>query len=169
MAIKDTLRKNADRAFALRRTGEDGNTMVEMALSALLLLCFIFGVMEVCLALYTYHNISEAAREATRFAIVRGYSCTSWATACPAGITDIQNYVEGLGYPGIDPSKMTVNATWSAYSNADSCPASPSPCNSTGNLVTVQVTYQFPLSLPFVSLTTIPMSSTSAMIISGIN
>lgn len=166
MTTMETLRRRAARALAIRRKGEDGSTMVEMALSVLLLMCLIFGVMEICLALYTYHNISEAAREATRFAIVRGSSCTSWATACPAADTDITSYVEGLGYPGIDPSKMKVISTWSAYSKGSSCPASP-PCNSVGNLVTIQVTYQFPLSLPFVSLTTIPMSSTSAMIISN--
>lgn len=168
MTIKDALRKKADRAFALRRSGEDGNTMVEMALSALLLLCFIFGVMEICLALYTYHNISEAAREATRFAIVRGSSCTSWSTACPASDTDIETYVQNLGYPGIDPdpSKLTVTPTWSAYPNGASCPAT-GPCNSAGNLVTVKVHYNFPLSLPYISITTIPMSSTSSMIISN--
>lgn len=154
------------KVLALIRDGEHGNTMVEMALSALMLLCFIFGVMEICLALYTYHNIAESAREATRFAIVRGYSCTSWTSACPASVPDIQTYVQNLGYPGIDPSRLTVTPTWSAYPKAYTCPASPSPCNSTGNLVTITVQYSFPISLPFVSLTTIPMSSTSAMIIS---
>lgn len=166
MAITSSFRSKVARALTLSRRREDGNTMVEMALSALLLLCFIFGVMEICLALYTYHNISEAAREATRYAIVRGNSCTSWSSACPAADTDIEAYVKGLGYPGIDPSKLTVTPTWSAYPNAFSCPAAPSPCNSTGNLVTVKVHYDFPLSLPFISLTTIPMSSTSAMVIS---
>ncbi|GGA61218.1 hypothetical protein GCM10011507_10890 [Edaphobacter acidisoli] len=166
MAIVTTVRKMAAKALAHRHNGEQGNTLVEMAVSALLLLCFIFGVMEICLALYTYHNISEAAREATRFAIVRGNSCTSWASACPASTGDIQNYVKGLGYPGIDPSKMTITPTWTSYTSGYTCPAAPSPCNSTGNLVTVKVQYNFPLSLPFVSLTTIPMSSTSAMIIS---
>ena len=166
MTITAPFRRKVADALALNRSGEDGNAMIEMALSALLLLGLIFGVMEICLALYTYHNISEAAREATRFAIVRGSNCTSWATACPALLPDIQNYVEGLGYPGIDPSKMTVNATWTAYPEASSCPAT-GPCNSTGNLVTVKVQYNFPLSLPFVSLTTIPMSSTSAMIIAN--
>lgn len=148
------------------RGGEEGATLVEMALSALLLLAFIFGVMEICLALYSYHFISEAAREGTRFAIVRGYSCTSWGSACPASASDIQNYVKGLGYPGIDPSKMTVTPTWSSYTSGFTCPPAPSPCNSTGNLVTIQVQYSFPLSVPFVTLTSISMSSTSAMIIS---
>ena len=166
MAITAAFRRKIAHALALSRGREHGAALVEMALSALLLLCFIFGVMEVCLALYTYHNISEAAREATRFAIVRGNSCTSWATACPASASDVQNYVVNLNYPGIDPSKMTVTPVWSAYTAGFTCPGAPSPCNTTGNLVTVTVKYNFPLSLPFVSITNIPMSSTSAMIIS---
>lgn len=167
MRIGRPMRRMAASALAKQRgDGEDGATLVEVALSSLLLLAFIFGVMEICLALYSYHFISEAAREGTRFAIVRGSTCTGLSGGCPASGTDIQNYVTGLGYPGIDPSKMRVNATWSQYTNGNSCPAL-GPCNSIGNLVTVQVTYQFPVAVPFVSLTTIPMSSTSAMVISN--
>ncbi len=167
MSVAEAPRRMVAAALAReRRSGEDGATLVEMALSALLLLAFIFGVMEICLALYSYHYISEAAREGTRYAIVRGYSCNSWASACPASASDIQNYVKGLGYPGIDPSRMTVTPTWSAYASGFSCPPAPSPCNSIGNLITIQVRYNFPLSVPFVSLSSISMSSTSAMVIS---
>ena len=45
---------------------------METAMSMIILLTFMFGVMEAGFALYSYHFISEAAREGTRYAIVRG-------------------------------------------------------------------------------------------------
>jgi Flp pilus assembly protein TadG len=143
---------------------EQGSTLVETALSIVILLAFIFGIMETGFALYTYHFIAEAAREGTRYAIVRGSTCTGFASACPAATSDIQSYVKNLGFPGIDMSKMTVSPTWSAYTSGSPC--SPGFCNSPGNLITVTVNYNFPLSIPFVPAQTIALSSTSAMIIS---
>ena len=154
----------AMRHARLRRCADDeqGATLVETALSIVILLAFIFGIVETGLGLYTYHFIAEAAREGTRYAIVRGSTCTGFASACPAATSDIQSYVLNLGFPGIDPSKMTVNASWSAYTSGSPC--SPG-CNSPGNLVTVTVNYNFPLSVPFVPGQTFRLSSQSAMII----
>lgn len=59
---------------------------------------------------------------------------------------------------------MKVKPTWSAFTSGSSCPATP-PCNSPGNLVTIEVQYNYPVSIPFVSITSIAMTSTSAMII----
>ncbi len=139
--------------------------MVEMALASVILLTMLFGLMEICTAVYTYHFISEAAREGTRFAIVRGYSCTGFTPACPASQSDVQNYVENLGYPGINPQNMTVSTAWSAYPAGGTCAPSAS-CNNPGNQVEVTVNYQYPLSIPFIPSSTLNMSSTSEMVIS---
>jgi Flp pilus assembly protein TadG len=145
---------------------EHGSAILETALSMIILISFLFGVMEMGLALYTYHFISEAAREGTRYAVVRGSTCTGFASACPASPTDVQNYIKNLGFPGIDPAKMVVPApVWTAYTSGSTCPGSP-PCNSPGNQVSVTVQYNFPLSVPFVPAQTFTLSSTSAMIIS---
>ena len=50
----------------------NGQTLVETALSIAALLMFIIGSAEIGLAAYSYHFISDASREATRYAIVRG-------------------------------------------------------------------------------------------------
>lgn len=147
-----------------RAAREQGSTVVEMALVSVILLTMLFGMMEVSLALYTYHFISEAAREATRYAIVRGSSC-SFPTACPATQQDIQTYVQGLGYPGIDPNLMTVNAVWSAYPAGGTCTPLAS-CNNPGNMVQVTVNYQYALVIPFIPTNSFNMSSTSQMVIS---
>ncbi len=149
-----------------RALGQQGTAMVEMAFASVILLTMLFGVMEMCLALYTYHFISEAAREGTRYAIVRGSSCANPPmTPCPASPDDIQSYVETLGFPGIDPAAMTVSTTYSAYPAGGVCAPSAS-CNNPGNQVQVTVNYQYPLSIPFIPSSTLNMSSTSQMVIS---
>jgi len=128
--------------------------MVELALTVLVLLTVMFGVVEFSRALYTYHFVSNAAREATRYAMVRGASCTSWGTACPASATDIQNYVKGIVPTGIDPSAITVTTTW----NPDNKPGS-----------SVQVTVQYNLHSLFAFLPSSgsrTLTSTSQMVIS---
>ena len=123
-------------------------------------LSLVFGMMLAGLELYSYHYISEAARLGTRFAMVRGSSCSGFSGGCPAAVSDIQTYVTGLGYPGISATAMTVTPTWyPSASSTISCPT----CNAPGNFVQVQVQYQFPFSVPLVRCT--KMSSTSRMVI----
>jgi Flp pilus assembly protein TadG len=139
----------------------------------IVLLTFLFGIIETCLMLYTYHFVSEAAREGTRYAVVRGSTAGGSNCAAPGAATciaqggndtgDIATYVKSLSFPGIDPANMTVNSTWSSFVHGSSCSAL---CNSPGNLVTVKVIYNFPLTIPFVPAHTFALSSTSAMIIS---
>lgn len=154
----------------MTRRGEQGSAMVEIALSMVILLAMLFGVIEVCLAVYSYHFVSEAAREGTRYAIVRGstsaLNCPSNpAAACPAAISDIQNYVTGINFPGIDITTSDVNVAWSAYPAGATCTPSPT-CNNPGDMVQVTVAYPFTLSIPFVPQETITLSSTSQMVIS---
>jgi hypothetical protein len=136
-------------------------------MAAILLVTIVFGVIAICFALYTYNVVSEAAREGTRFAIVRGSACTSFASACPANTdgSDVQTYVKNLGFPGIDPSRMTVTSAYSVTTAGTTCTPS-AACNNPGNQVQVTVTYQFPLVIPFVPSKTLSMSNTAQMVIS---
>jgi Flp pilus assembly protein TadG len=158
----------------LRVRSEAGSSLVEFAFSATILMGLVFGMMAMCMGLYIYHFISEAAREGTRYAIVRGSSCAAYSnftSGCPATAAQIQTYVQGLDYPGIVPSRMTVSTTWPTTGSA--CTPSTTPCNNPGNLVRVTVTYSYTLSLPsyshLLSLTfatkTLSLTSTSQMVI----
>jgi Flp pilus assembly protein TadG len=151
-----------------RRSGvlaEHGSTLVETALSLVLLFTVVFGIMEIGWALYTYLFVSQAAREGTRYAIVRGSTCAAPGSLCTdASQADIRSYIQNLGYFGINSNNMTVTATWPTTGAA--CTPSSTPCNNPGNLVQVTVAYRFPLSIPFVRASTINMSSTSQMVIS---
>lgn len=143
--------------------GVQGSSLVEFAMVGLILCTVVFGVMAIGLALYSSNVVSEAAREGTRYAIVRGSSCTDFPSACPAQVSDIENFVEHLPFPGIIPSNLTAVASFSPFTAGATC--SPSAlCNNPGNVV--QVTVQYSFTIPFVPARIFNMSSTSAMVIS---
>lgn len=146
---------------------EEGATLIEAAVGLVIILALFIGLLEICLALYASHFVADAAREASRYAIVRGsMSCSSSPnlTNCDATSDEIQTWVRSLGYPGIDPQQLSVATTWP--SSGSDCYPSASPCNNPGNLVKVVVTYAFPLNIPFWRSATLHLSSGSEMVIS---
>ena len=144
---------------------EQGASMVEMAVSSTVLLGVMFAMLQICLAMYAYAITAMVARQTTRYAIVRGSSCSSFASACPATSAQIKSYAQGLQYPGVNASNFTVTPTWAAFPSGGSCTPSAS-CNNPGNLVKVTVQYSFAVNLPFLKSFTMPLQSTSEMIIS---
>ena len=146
---------------------EEGSTLVEMGVSCALIFAVLFGVFEGCLASYTYHLVSDLAREGSRWAIVRGGQCHTYTPGldnCGADQTAIANYVKGIAFPGIDASnRMTVTTDWYAPGSSTACPTQ---CNQPGNSVKVTVLYNFPLAVPFVPSSVIRIASSSRMVIS---
>jgi len=145
---------------------EGGATMVEFALATTILFAMVFGIIQLSMALYSYHFTADAAREATRWAIVRGsLSCTNTPALnkCNATPTDIANVVKSLGYPGIDPNQLTVTTT---YKNPDNTLCTTGICNAPGNSVQIRVSYAFLLQIPFSTSPLLHLGSTSMMTIS---
>lgn len=138
-----------------------GTTTVEFAISALLMLMLLFGIMECSLLVYSYHTVSNAAREGSRWAIVRGIDCV--ASSCPATADSVKAYVL-TQVPLLDASQVTVTTTWSSSENcavsSASGPAGP------GCIVAVRVSYPFQLNLPLVPINAMTLSSTSQMVMS---
>ena len=148
------------------RFGEEGQTLVESALSIGLLLLLLFAVIEGGLILNTYHSLSYAARLGSRFAIVRGSQCSGLSGGCPAADTDVGTYVKSAPFLGIDSSQLTVTTTRSAPPQSPGATCS-STCNAPGDQVTVNVTYPFSqFQLPFLPALTGTMHSSSTMVIS---
>ena len=57
---------------------ERGSTLVEFALvTVLVLVPLIFGIIDFARAAYAYHYVSYSAREAARWASVRGAQCAN--------------------------------------------------------------------------------------------
>jgi Flp pilus assembly protein TadG len=169
---------------------EEGGSLVEMALvCAFVYLPMLFGIFQVSYGLYVYNYVCDVAHQATRYAAVRGSnSCiiqsdfincnlnpTGSTHPLPGTGTPLQNYVQGFGFAGIDPSKLTVTATWysrsndnsSGFSNASWTTAcTTAGCNAIGNAVQVTVVYQYPLNIPFWKSMTLPITGVSKMMIS---
>lgn len=161
-AIEITIRK-VRRAL----TADDGATALEAAVGLVVLLGLFIAIVRISLALYTSHFVADAAREASRYAIVRGsMSCstTPKLTDCNVNADEIQAWVRNRGYPGINPQQLSVVTTWPSTGAA--CYPSTSPCNNPGNLVKVALVYAFPLNIPFWKSATINLKSSSQMVIS---
>ena len=131
-----------------------GASLVEYAIVFVIFMTLILGIADFGRALYAYHFVSSAAREGARYAMVRGCTPpTSAAGPCPtaADPISVQNYVKNVPL-GIDSSKLTVATTWI-------------PDHKPGSTVSVQTTYTFNFVFPWVSNSTITMTSTSKMVI----
>ena len=142
------------------RHSERGTAMVEFAFATLALFMFVFGIFEFGRVLFTYHTVSNAARLGTRWAIVRGASCTAPLDHCNAAQADVLAYVKSQVVGVMDPSRITVDVSWPgtgacANSNARGCP------------VSVTVHYPFVFALPLVSSQALTVSSTSQMTVSN--
>jgi Flp pilus assembly protein TadG len=158
--------------------GEEGGSLVEMALSCLILIPILFGIIQLSIGLYCYHFAADAAREATRWAIVRGSTCNTIfgsgycsptsALGTGADGNDIAQYVRTLGYPY--SASVTTTTKW--CTNGQAVPATWTTCstvqsgnNLPGNQVQVTVSYSYPLVIPFVGKKNINLSSVSSMTI----
>jgi hypothetical protein len=146
---------------------DEGATVLEAAVGLVVLLGVFIAIVQISLALYTSHFVADAAREASRYAVVRGsMSCSTTPnlTNCNVSADEVQTWVRSLGYPGINPQQLSISTTWPSSGSA--CYPSSSPCNNPGNLVKVAVVYAFPLNIPFWKSATINLKSTSEMVIS---
>jgi Flp pilus assembly protein TadG len=153
---------------------EEGDSLIEFALAAIVLFTCIFGIIDCSRALYAYHFASYAAREATRYAMVRGSTwgsttCTSVTTFnCNASAANVKSYVQNIVPLGIDSgTPLVVNTTWPGTELAGSATTctTTNGNNSPGCLVKVVMTYSFNYVTPLMPATTLTFSSTSEAVI----
>jgi Flp pilus assembly protein TadG len=134
-------------AYRISRCFSRGQGITEFALIILGVLILIFSVMQGASAVAAYDFVTYAARDAARFAMVRGSTSPT-----PASTTDVKNFVLAEAQ-GMNPSLLTVTTTWN-------------PNNSPGNTVSVKVAYSFAPIAHIASTVTLSLSSTSQMVIS---
>lgn len=160
--------------------GDEGASIIEGVLALLVFIPLLFGAIEFSYAFYTCHDVCDAARRASRWAAVRGsLSCTNipgfhtasgfFPYTCRSGATssDIQSFVQALGYPDIASSSLKATTTWlsASASTPTSGTACAKQCNASGNEVQVTVTHPFKIGIPYWKVATINFNSTSAMVI----
>lgn len=147
---------------------DQGSTLVEMALSSAVLLTAMVGILQLSLMLYCYHFLSFAAREGARYAIVRGSDSCLTAGVSMSNISDcndttgagIVSHVQSLNFPGINwarctPANPCVFVSW------------PKGVNTPGSPVRVQIKYPYTLIVPWFRPLSVPISSTSQMLIAN--
>jgi hypothetical protein len=156
---------------------DEGATIVEMGFAIGGVAMVLFGIIQLCMALYTYHFITEAAREASRFAMVRGSQCGAvfaqsycspyTGLADGADGNDVSGFVNNLGYPFA--SKLVTSTQWQSptldangYTTWTPCATR---CNAPPNLVQVTVSYAYPFNVPFLKPMSFNLHSTSSMVI----
>jgi hypothetical protein len=144
-----------------------GSSLVEQSFIIVFLLTMMLGIIDCGRALYTYHFVSNVAREATRWASVRSTgACSGPIAPCPADAGSITStFTAGMSSMGLDSSKITITPTYAAPPSvgASSCPAIN---NLAGCMVHIDVTYHYTfLFAPFISAPPITMSSSSEMLI----
>ena len=119
------------------RHSKRGGSLAESAIVMLVMLLFLFGIIDFGRALYTYTWLTDIAQQATRWAIVRGANCTI-LDHCGANSnnTYVSQYIVGQDVGLVNPSLLGIAGD---YGNG----------NCQGCLVVVYITYPFTF-LPFV-------------------
>jgi hypothetical protein len=147
-----------------RSNGEKGAALLEYSFVLIVLFACIFGIIDFGRAMYTYHFISNAARDGTRYAMVRGSVCATEPGCTPADVSSYQTLLRSqMAGMGLDPNALSAPTTWPPVAN------NPWICtiifNSPGCTVQVQATYNFKFIFPLMP-GNFTMQSTSQMVIS---
>jgi Flp pilus assembly protein TadG len=159
-----------------------GGTVVEMALSSLILFATFFAVFEVTMACYTYNAVSQAARETASWGVFRGSKCSTYTPGqshCGASQTDLQNYAISstpLNWSQCTTANPCLTASWMKASTVTdstthltstswaTCTGGCSP--DPGNLLLVTINYPYALTFPVVKTFNINLTSTSQVVVS---
>jgi Flp pilus assembly protein TadG len=141
------------------RRWSHGQTYAEFMMLVLPALSLIFAVVSFGMTLYTYNFLSNAARDAVRYAIVHGSKSTS-----PATSDDIQTFVRNEAR-GLKANSITVTSCWNPQAPPNQCPG-PTGNNAPGKVVSVSVAYSFHPLYPFAAVT-LPLASSAQMVISN--
>jgi Flp pilus assembly protein TadG len=125
---------------------DSGAELVEFAVSSILFLTMLFGIIEFSRMIMDYSLVSSGARDGARYASARGSLSGHAASA-----SDVQSFVAGHSSGLLATSNVTV--TWPSG-------------NTPGNYVQVTTTYNFVPIVHLLPSQTVRLSSTSRLIIS---
>lgn len=150
----------------MRQNGEAGTALVEFALSMVLVLTIIFGIIDFGRAMFAYIWVANTARTGARYVMVTGASCLySNGTSCGASNTQLINYLQnnsqGITFTSTCPISGNQGAVCIQAGCINAVAKDQLPCAS-GVKGAVQVQYQFGFICPFLPRQTWTMTSTSA-------
>jgi Flp pilus assembly protein TadG len=146
---------------------ERGDSLVEFAVSAIILFTVIFGIMDFSRALFIYHFASYAAQEGTRYAVVRGSywsgtSCASTTSSnCEATSSEITTFVKDMAPAAVSSGSITVTPSWPGKLPNGSTGSCSTTASTDGCLVKVEVQVTFSFILPFLPKNSMTFVGTS--------
>jgi Flp pilus assembly protein TadG len=154
---------------------EAGSTILEFSLSCMIVLVSILAILDFSRVMYIDHYLASTAREATRYAMVRGSTWSSKATAacatvtafsCNASADDVKSFVTSITPNGVNTANLTVTTTWPGLTASGASCAIAQGANSPNCVVTVQISYPFSFFTPFLLNIPLELTSTSSVTIS---
>jgi hypothetical protein len=138
----------------LRRAGrnEKGGTLIEFTLVGIPLILILVSLIEICMAMWSYHTLAYAVREGARYASTKGKGCYLGSNSCSVTVANIAQQIASAG-TGLIPSQLNVTLSCagctpvpcspitSCYSNTTAWPPNTSPANLPGSVISVSGTY----------------------------
>lgn len=129
---------------------QNGQALVETALTFTVLMTFFLAFMEICLIFYSYCMIAESAREGTRYASLHGSTCVTASQAtCTASASSVNTYISSISWPNLGGGTLSGATTF------------PDGNEAPGSRVKITVSYIFPITVPFLPAQSVSMASTS--------
>ena len=131
---------------------EQGQSLVEMAVSLVLLLLLLSGAVEFGMAFFQYIQLRDAAQEGAFYGSID-----------PTNSNAIASRTIGASNSPIDLTTFTMGCGGSSGSNTICITYTGLACEDTGNAITVTLTYDHRIFMPFMSgilgRTTIPLKA----------
>jgi Flp pilus assembly protein TadG len=149
--------------------GSRGQALVEFAVTIVVLLALVFGVIEIARIMLCYTTVANAARVGARYAITN--SSVPGTTATFSGVSTIKSnittVVQNFAAAGTLNTSSTYLTVSVSYPDGGTCTSTSTSCTGTtaGNRVSVSVSYTYDPLLTYFSLGTIHLTSTSQGVI----
>jgi hypothetical protein len=153
------------------QTDESGSMLLEASVGLVVILAVLCGILEFSRALFVNDFIGIAARQATRYAMVRGSSWNGVACSqqmsfgCTATGQDVTNFVSSITPNGINNANLRVLVTWPGTTATGAQCSAPSKTNSPSCMVQVKVTYPFSFMLPALPSNLVTFTTVSQAVI----
>jgi Flp pilus assembly protein TadG len=143
-----------NKRFPLLSGRPSGQGIAEFAQVATVFLLLLFAIVEMGIVVYRYNTVSEAAREAARYAIVHSPSAAN--SPCPS---------TGCGGCSAVTTVATNYAPFLSASNVTVC-FSADPNLPLQYDAVITITYNYTQQIPFMSNVPLTLTSTSQMLVS---
>ncbi len=136
-----------------------GAAVVEMAVVSPILVLFLFGLIVTGLGVFRYNQTAYLAREAARYASVRGDDYAREAGKPAATQDSVTQNVVLAKAAGMARAQLTTTVAWDGGTNKSARLVSTTTGAVTANYVTVTVSYLWRPEVPFIPAMTLTSTS----------